>query len=194
MSVFCLIDRSGSMASCADDTIGGFNTFIKNQPSNTMISLSLFDHEIKHVYTKVANDVEPLDHTTFVPRGSTALLDAIGKVIKSVPHGTVKPIIMILTDGLENSSRVYTKMHINDLITEKRLYEWEFIFLAANQDAIQAAGEIGIPEMSALSFNTDNVKNAFRSVSAAVGRKRTGDTQTVQFSQDERMESTGSCV
>ena len=132
MSVFCLIDRSGSMASCADDTIGGFNTFIKNQPSNTMISLSLFDHEIKHVYTKVANDVEPLDHTTFVPRGSTALLDAIGKVIKSVPHGTVKPIIMILTDGLENSSRVYTKMHINDLITEKdytngSLFSWQRI-------------------------------------------------------------------
>jgi hypothetical protein len=176
------------MESCIDDTIGGYNTFIKSQPLDSILSLTLFDNEIIHMYKKPISGVVPLSRNNYIPRGSTALLDAIGYIIKQVPNDEIKPILVILTDGFENSSKLYTKLHINDLITEKRKLGWEFIFLAANQDAIATASEIGIGEMSALTFNTENVSGAFRSVSSAVSRTRTG--ARVEFSQEERV---GSC-
>ena len=191
MAVYCLLDRSGSMANCVDDTIGGFNTFMKTQPPETIISLTLFDHEIETLYTQQVRDAPLLDTKTFVPRGATALLDSIGHVIKMIPVDAVKPTVVILTDGFENSSKKYTKFHINDLITEKKKLGWEFVFLAANQDAIQAASDIGISESSAMTFSTETVVNAFRGVSQAISRNRTGETQGVEFSQLERASSIG---
>jgi hypothetical protein len=188
MAVYCLIDRSGSMASCVDDTIGGFNTFLQSQSPETIVSLTLFDNEITPLYTKKALEADLLTTETFVPRGSTSLLDAIGHVIKSVPSGEV-PTIVILTDGFENTSKKYTKLHINDLITEKKNLGWNFVFLAANQDAIQSAGELGIPEGSALTYDNGSVASAFKSASNAIERLRTGETQKVQFTQEERSQA-----
>ena len=190
MAVYCLLDRSGSMANCVDDTIGGFNTFMKTQPPETIISLTLFDHEIETLYTQQVRDAPLLDTKTFVPRGATALLDSIGHVIKMIPSTEVKPTIVILTDGFENSSKKYTKFHINDLITEKKKLGWEFVFLAANQDAIQAANELGISESSAMNFIAETVGCAMKSASEAITRTRTGETQKVEFSQLDRMAST----
>jgi hypothetical protein len=179
------------MSNCVDDTIGGFNTFMKNQPPDTTISLTLFDNEIETLYTQLVKDVPLLDTKTFVPRGSTALFDSIGHVIKMVPIDEVKPTIVILTDGFENSSTKYTKFHISDLITEKKKLGWEFVFLAANQDAIQAASDIGISESSAMTFSTETVADAFKGVSQAISRNRTGETQGVEFSPLERASSIG---
>jgi uncharacterized protein with von Willebrand factor type A (vWA) domain len=191
MAVYCLIDRSGSMETCIDDTIGGFNTFVKDQSPDTMLSLTLFDNEIKHVYTKKVSEIEPLDRKTYIPRGGTALLDAIGYIIKSVPPNET-PCIVILTDGCENSSKKYTKLHISDLIREKKKMDWTFVFLAANQDAIESAGELGIPETSALTFDTRNVESAFRSVSHSIRRQQTGETQGVEFTPLERSQAVSS--
>ena len=184
-SIYCVLDRSGSMKDCLSDTIGGFNTFLTEQDTSTILSLTLFDNEITQVYKKAVRDVEPLNTKTYVPRGGTALLDAIGHVIKSVPIDET-PSIVILTDGFENSSIKYSKLHINDLIEEKKKAGWTFVFLAANQDAIQSASELGIPEHSALTFNTRNVKGAFRTVSCGLKRQATGETQGVRFSEEER--------
>jgi hypothetical protein len=173
------------MSSCLSDTIGGFNTFLKDQDPDTVLSLTLFDNEISQVYKKDVRDIEPLNAKTYVPRGGTALLDAIGHVIKSVPADET-PSIVILTDGFENSSTKYSKLHINDLIEEKKKFGWTFVFLAANQDAIQSAQELGIPEQSALTFDTRNVSGAFRTVSCGLKRQSTGETQGVQFNEDER--------
>jgi len=191
MSIYCLIDRSGSMHSCVDDTIGGFNTFLKEQDPETTLSLTLFDNEITHMYTKKVKDADLLTVKTFVPRGSTSLLDAIGQTIKSIPSGE-KPTIVILTDGFENTSKKYSKLHINDLITEKKNLGWSFVFLAANQDAIQTASDLGIPEMSALTFDTSQVASAFRSASKAVHRSLKGETQGVEFTEMERATSIAS--
>jgi hypothetical protein len=183
--IYCLIDRSGSMSECIDDTIGGFNTFVKNQDPETVISLTLFDHETNTMYKTSVKDAPILDKKTFVPRGSTALLDSIGYIIKSVPSDEI-PVIVILTDGQENSSKKYTKFHINDLITEKKKLGWNFVFLAANQDAIESAGELGIPADSSLTFETKTVETALRSASEAIRRQRGG---RIEFSQLERTES-----
>lgn len=183
--MYCVIDRSGSMASCLDDTIGGFNAFLKDQDPDTVLSLTLFDNEIRTMYKKPVREIEPLNTKTYVPRGGTALLDAIGTVIKSVPSDE-KPSIVILTDGSENSSTKYSKMHINDLIEDKKKLGWTFVFLAANQDAIQSAQELGIPGESSLTFDTRNVTGAFRSMSSALKRQSSGESQGVQFSEAER--------
>jgi len=189
--IYCVIDRSGSMANCLDDTIGGFNTFLKEQPPDALMTTFLFDNEVQELYRcRQVSKVEPLTPSTYRPRGGTALLDAIGHAMKVASNCTADNVTMvILTDGAENSSKYYTKTAIRDLVDLHHREGWKFIFLAANQDAILAGGELGIPEHSSLTFNTDNIKDVFRCASNAIQRTRTGETQEVEFSQVERAAS-----
>jgi hypothetical protein len=140
-----LLDRSGSMESCRDDTIEGFNSFIDTQkPLGGTMTLVLFDHEVQVLYenTPIA-EVKPLDRDTFVPRGATALYDALGYVTKmKLPRESV---IIVLTDGDENASEVYTSSHVKDLIENKQTNDgWSFVYLGANQDTIINASRLGI--------------------------------------------------
>ena len=115
-----LLDVSGSMESCWDDTIGGFNAFVNDQKATGgTLTLIQFDHEYQVTFerTKI-EDVQPLTRATYKPRGSTALLDAIGRLIKEW-KGSANPSVVILTDGLENASHKFTKAHIKDLIETK---------------------------------------------------------------------------
>lgn len=191
-SIYFVLDRSGSMASCIDDTIGGFNHFVNQQkldnPKGTM-SLFLFSNDIKNIYeNKNIKDVEKLTYKTYVPSGSTSLLDAIGETIKKADTSH-KPLVVILTDGQENSSKSYTLLHIKDLIEMKKKGGWEFVFLGANQDAIETGGHLGIPEQSAMTFNQENVYNAFEGLSSALGRQVSGQDENVQFTGLERAAS-----
>ena len=197
MSVYCVIDRSGSMQACKTDTIGGFNAFLEEQDPETIININLFDHEYKELYSGLVKDAPKLSEKTFVPRGNTALLDAIGKTIKKADGAGASgtPIIVILTDGDENSSHEYNKLHIKDLIEDRTKLGWNFVFLAANQDAIMSAKEYGMSPLSAMTFTPDNVDVALRSASSAIKRSRgTQNTQgtPVMFSQEEREESMAS--
>lgn len=164
--VVSIVDRSGSMQEIAGDAIGAFNSFIEDQkkhPGEATFSLVLFNHE----YTKVCSgvniqDAEPLDNEKYVPAGTTALLDAIGRTIDDVGKrlGDMKDedrpekvIVGILTDGLENTSSDYNRQQVFDRIKEQReKYNWEFIFLAANQDAVQEGAKIGIDPRLAFNF------------------------------------------
>ena len=160
-----LLDRSGSMASILNDTIGGYNSFIKSQSADGgTMSLYLFDHEVNEVYTDVPIDkVEPLTVETFIPRGSTALLDAIGYVLKKE---TKKSVMIILTDGEENASTKFTHAHIKDL-TEMHVKEgWDFVYLGANQDAFAAGAKLGIA--TTCTFDTNKTPQLFAAVSAAM--------------------------
>ena len=189
MTIYCVIDRSGSMETCKSDTIGGFNAFLSEQDPETIININLFDHKYKELYTGLVKDAPTLTTGTFVPRGNTALLDAIGKTIKKVSESEGPPIIVILTDGEENASMEYTKHHIKDLIEEKTKQGWNFVFLGANQDAIMSAAEYGMSPHSAMTFSPDNVSVALKSASSAI--KRSKGTPIV-FSQNEREDSVAS--
>ena len=190
--IYFVLDRSGSMASCVDDTIGGFNTFIDNQKKDNMeayMSLYLFDNEYTSLYeNKLISEVLNLDTKTYVPRGSTSLLDAIGCTIKTAEK-TDNNIIVILTDGFENTSKTYTKCHVKDLIEMKEHMGWNFVFLAANQDAISTAQSLGINSNGAMTFDQDCLHEAFEGLSAAVSRKATGKDSNVQFTGFERSAS-----
>lgn len=164
VEIVCVIDRSGSMLSIAQDAIGGFNNFLRNQKAlsgEANLTLVLFDNEYQ-----VAVDrgdlqlVKELDCGTFKPRGSTALYDAIGKAINEIgaklDSDETKPdkvIFVILTDGEENSSKEFTQEKIAEMIQHQQdKYSWEFIFLAANQDAFAAGHALNIRAHNTANF------------------------------------------
>jgi uncharacterized protein YegL len=189
--IICIVDRSGSMAQITSDAIGGFNTFLqaqKEEPGEARLSLVLFDHEYLLVHDAVPiATVPPLTGETYVPRGTTALLDAIGRTIAAVgerlaatpePERPGKVIVAILTDGLENASREYTHERISEMIRHQREeYAWEFVFLAANQDAIAAAVSLSINAKDAYSFDAsaDGIVAAYARMSEEVSFKRRMD-------------------
>jgi Mg-chelatase subunit ChlD len=172
-SLIFLLDRSGSMELCRDDTIGGFNSFVKDQAViGGKLTLIQFDHEIQTTYTNVElKDIVPLTIETFQPRGSTALLDAIGETIKS-PKCT-HPVVIILTDGQENSSTKFTKAHIKDLIEQKTKDGWTFMYLGANQDAFAEAGAMGIGPACTMNYDANKTPEAFRALSQTVSQRAT---------------------
>ena len=188
-----LLDRSGSMESCLKDTIYGFNAFVREQAPTSTLSLYLFNNTFEIVYeNKKIKDVEKLD---FRPRGGTALLDAIAQTIEQVEKNNtqrwadlddVGNVIVILTDGEENSSTKYTKGDINDMIATKKAQGWKFVFLGANQDAIKNAVDMGIGRDAAMDFDTANVGEVMRSASSALSRCVTGETQDIVFTIEER--------
>ena len=191
-SIDFILDRSGSMHTCVNDTLGGFNFFVESQKKDNpegKMSLILFAHDFEYIYKdKCVKNLENLHPNEYFPRGTTALLDAIGKTIKN-SKDKKNHMIVILTDGEENSSKKYTLDHINDLIEMKKKEGWQFVFLGANQDAIKTGNNLGIPENSAMTFNQENVYNAFEGLSCAIGRQVSGQDETVQFSCLERMAS-----
>ena len=177
--IVCIIDRSGSMDTIRESAIAGFNEFLRSQKAIDLpatLTLVLFDdqYEVPFDRTPLAN-VPELDTRTFVPRGQTALLDAIGKTITASWLDAPGPVIVsILTDGQENASHEYTNLHINQLIADRRLRSWDFIFLAANQDAIASATKLGMTADSAFQFvaNESGMLNAMACMSARVSTKR----------------------
>jgi hypothetical protein len=180
-----LLDVSGSMESCWDDTIGGFNTFLADQKAmGGTLTLILFDHEYQLLYEcKPIDDVPPLTRETYKPRGSTALLDAIGRAIKEVKTQTI-PSFIILTDGYENASKKYTKAHIKDLISERQTKDgWTFAYLGANQDAFAEAGSLGIAPGCTMNYDGNRTPEAFTRLSAAVSCQASGQTPTIDLSQ-----------
>jgi len=171
-SLVFLLDRSGSMESCWDDTIGGFNSFVKDQAAlGGKLTLIQFDHEYFMSYeNKPLKEIEPLTRETFKPRGSTALLDAIGRALKECKTESI-PMIIILTDGQENASRTYTKAHIKDLIFERQKEGWTFMYLGANQDAFTEAGSIGIAPGNTMNYDVNKTPDVFRALSATVSQR-----------------------
>lgn len=141
-----LIDRSGSMYGSEEDTIGGFNSFIEKQKSKegtTRVTTILFDHEYELLYKrKPIDDVDKLTKDTYYVRGSTALLDAIGKTITTLDREIEnKVLFVIMTDGMENASVEFSKSQISNMIKN---HSWEFIFIGADIDSYSEARSMGI--------------------------------------------------
>lgn len=183
-----ILDRSGSMHSLCSEAIGGFNAFVESQraaPGTADLSLLLFDHEYTPVLENVdLRTVQPLTAETYQPRGTTALLDAIGRTIDDLGTRLAalperarpgKVIVAILTDGFENASRRYTRERVSAQIRhQQEKYDWEFVFLAANQDAIASAAALSIAAGDAVSFDATaaGVREAYAMLDREVSRRR----------------------
>jgi len=191
--IVAVFDKSGSMGKIKSDVIGGFNEFLKGQQElegEANLTLVLFDTNYKIAYKGVPiRDVQPLNEDTYVPGGWTALLDAVGISIhetkERLSSELVEPkvIFLIMTDGEENKSREYQRSQIFDSITEQTEKGWEFIFLGANQDAIQEGGHLGITADKAYTYSSD-ARGTRAAYSAKIGTAVAGFRATGEL--DER--------
>jgi len=194
-----ILDRSGSMESCKESTVSGFNEFIRTQkelPGEAMVKLVQFDDRYETVWDMNLMSCPELNQNTFVPRGSTALLDAQGRTIVELGQELAalpekdrpsRVIVVTLTDGLENASRQYGLDQISAMIREQRdKYSWDFVFLGANQDAIKTGAAMGVPRGSAMSYSTSRAGMAatMAAVSNYVGSYRAGAAPA--FSAEQR--------
>ena len=183
-----ILDRSGSMSGLESDTIGGFNSMIAKQQKEegeAIVSTVLFDDETDVIHDRVAiGEVKKLTEDDYYVRGCTALLDAVGGAIHHIGNvhkyareedRPAKTLFVITTDGLENASRHYSFKDVKKLIKrQQEKYNWEFLFLGANIDAIEVAGNMGISRDRAANYNCDEVGTAlnYQVLEAAVTRVR----------------------
>jgi hypothetical protein len=171
IDIIFLLDRSGSMYGSENDTIGGFNSFIENQKrdeANGKVTTILFDHGYEVLYKrKDLYDVEKLTTNEYYVRGSTALLDAIGRTIVTLDKEIDNKVLFVITtDGYENSSKEFTKNQIKNMIKN---HNWEFIYLGADIDSYSEAANIGIRRDRVANYKktSESINDMYTSVDKA---------------------------
>ena len=212
--LYFLLDRSGSMESIRTDVVGGFDAFIAEQrelPGRCRVSLAQFDDQYEEVYAdRPIDGVPSLD---LRPRGSTAMLDAIGRLIVSTGErlaalpedrrpGTV--LIGIMTDGMENASREFTRHQVRAMIKrQSSQYDWTFLYLGANQDAVEVGTDIGIDPGLAVTYAPSRAAEAMvatsQNVAAMRGAVMAGAPimrarESARYSSDQRSDLAGDNV
>jgi hypothetical protein len=185
--IICILDRSRSMSSIMDDSIGGFNTFIKQQkelPDKATLTVALFDDKYELLYDNVdIKDVKEITNKEWFPRGTTALYDAIGEIINDVKlnHARLgeeapsKVLVCVVTDGYENNSKAYKD-------------DWNFIYLAANQDAFSIGSSFGISGGNTYTYaaSTDGVFNMTTTLNDAAVSYRSMTTSDDNFNSSSK--------
>lgn len=189
--IIMIVDRSGSMQSCRAATEEGINGLFAGQAEDdgdggwATASLYQFDTDHDVVFAHVPLGDVPAYR--LVPRGGTALLDAIGfaftregewlaSLAEHERPGTV--IAVIATDGMENSSREYRRPQIQEMIKhQQEAYSWQVLFIGANMDAVQVATSYGIPAQQSMTFRASpaGASSSLASVHSAMSRGRRGE-------------------
>ncbi len=182
--LYFLLDRSGSMQSIKTDTEGGFDAFIEEQRASVegecRVTLAQFDNDYELVFSSVPlAQVGPL---TLTPRGSTALLDSMGRLITDAGAelaaleedqrpGTV--VVAIMTDGLENASKEWTRPAIKSLVEQQtQQYNWQFLYMGADQDAIEVGTAMGVSADHSVTYSRGRAREAMAATSAVVSGLR----------------------
>ena len=202
VEVVFILDRSGSMSGLEADTIGGFNSTLSKQQEEdggVIWSTVLFDDKHEVIHDRVNLEyVKELTEDEYYVRGSTALLDAIGRSVHHI--GNVhkyarredipdKTMFVITTDGMENSSYEYSYSSVKKMIErQQKKYGWEFIFLGANMDAVGEAGRLGIRAERAARFmnDEDGIMRNYEAVGKAMCYAREGSVIRADFLDDVR--------
>lgn len=177
-----VIDESGSMMGLEKDTVGGCNRVLeanRELPGRCRMTTWFFSNDAHRVQDHVdVRDAEPFSTKTYRPHGCTALLDAMGEAIQDTERlqtlGTgaaekSRVVFVVMTDGEENASRHFTSEQVKHMVREREAEGWEFLFLAANIDAVEAAGSVGIRADRAASFSASprGIETGFDAVAEA---------------------------
>lgn len=175
--IMVILDRSGSMGKVYDDTIGGFNEWLKTvaegqkQGDDVRISVTIFDTVVEQTVVRVPIRACPALGTTanpFVPRGGTALLDAVGRTLTEHKDTITKgkrALAVIITDGGENSSREWSSKMVGDLIAKlDKSKRWSFVYLGSGIDAWANARTFAPQTLRAqtFSYDPDHTRTAYR--------------------------------
>lgn len=196
-----VVDRSGSMASIRSDMEGGIKTLLEEQakePGTCFVTIAQFDTEYELLFEAIP--VAEVTGYELVPRGRTTLLDAIGRTIDQVRQSVEKSpksrrpghvIFAVVTDGLENASREWSRDKVMAAVKEQMDAGWHFTFLGANQDAIQEGGNLGVGAAAAITFDPSpaGVRAAMSSFSASARRLRSGAASDLSYTEEERRRS-----
>ena len=198
-----VIDRSGSMASIREDMEGGIKTLLEEQATENgicLVTLAQFDDQYELLAEGVP--VRELLPYHLVPRGSTAVLDAIGRTVSHM-HSSVEAldsserpghiIVAVITDGMENASKEWSRLQVMDSVKARVDEGWHFTFLGANQDAIREGGSIGVAPGSSMTYaaTPTGTHEAVRAASASMGRMGRGEAESLEFTEDERRRAAG---
>ena len=178
LDLVLVLDKSGSMYGLEKDTIGGYNSMIdkeKDLDVDTKVTTVLFNNNIDVVTDRAdINSIAKMTDKDYRVGGTTALLDAVGSTIAKVsdtPGITDKDhkvVFVIITDGLENASKEYSKATIQNMISDKKAQGWDFVFLGANIDAASEAKDIGIDADHAVKYRNTSagVQQNFAAIAA----------------------------
>ena len=188
VQIICILDRSGSMSKLAADTIGGYNSFIAQQKSKegaAQVTTVLFDNEYEKITEAVdLQKVPELTSAEYFARGSTALLDAVGRTLTetlaNMERDKICPakrrvLVLIMTDGYENASKEFSKAQVKALVeATTKQYDWNYLFIGANIDAASEAGGIGIDSRHAANYapTGKGVRESFDRMNAAAEEVR----------------------
>lgn len=179
--VSVILDKSGSMSTKVQDVIGGFNTYVDELRKQTEVdfrfTLTLFDTDFVEKYlNEPLSSIKHLNEQTYQPGGSTALNDAIGRTVQLIagdkPEGKV--IVVIMTDGEENSSHEYTTEAVKSLIQQKEKDGWAFVFLGASPDVWQQGMGYGIAAANIAQYDPGNYQGTFVATAHATSSSATG--------------------
>jgi hypothetical protein len=202
-----ILDRSDSMQACKTDAEGGLNHFIQEQkqlPGEAIFTLVQFDTEYECVHR--ALPIRDVPACTLEPRGSTALLDAVGRTIEETGKRLAatpeqeRPglvVMVIVTDGEENASHTFTLDRVKAMIDHQQsVYKWRFTYLGANQDSFAAAGGIGIAANDAADFQYGTTRAMYTAVTNRLCRMRAASQRgesvsEIMFTPEERREMKG---
>jgi len=186
-----VLDESTSMGSVRNETLTGINEQIKTIKSlekkfpdhKYYVSIVKFSTIAKHLIQELpADKVEELSSNDYMPSGWTALHDAIGmgittlntKIKSKLDSGEASALVVIITDGEENSSKEYNSNKIKDLITNlEKTGMWTFTFIGANQDAVLTARSLGVSLGNTVNYNASGAGTnlAFMSVNSALSKR-----------------------
>lgn len=195
--LLAIVDRSGSMTTCANEMRGALNALFDDQATldgECVVDYVQFDHD----YEVVFEDTPVADaHAVLDPRGSTALLDAIGRAttalgrkLEALPEDERpdKVIVAVITDGYENSSKEWNADKVKALIKQQEeKYAWDFTFLGANIDAVAVGGMFGFDPNKSLTFNTRNTGDTIGTMSGYIGATRSG--VNASYSDEDRQKA-----
>jgi hypothetical protein len=196
-SINVIIDQSDSMHNLANDTIGGFNSFLADQKALTgeaVLTLCTFntDYRLVHDFVHLSG-IPDLSSKSYAPSGGTALLDAMGTTITEVGKKLAamkeedrpsKVIFLIITDGQENSSKTYRKQQIADMVKHQQdTYSWEFVFMGANIDAMAEGSSLGISTRNTMNYapTAAGTKSLYRSISENMSSYRSSGSSRANF-------------
>lgn len=194
--ILFVLDESGSMAIVRDKTISGFNEFVANLKNDhgeasVVFSLVKFNTEFKPVFvSKSLNILPELDYSNYSPSGLTALFDAVAYGVNTILSGMPdedRALVIIMTDGEENSSKEFNREQIFNLIAEKEQSgNWTFTYLGANQDSWLAGESIHIPKGNVANYDAYNPQAAMHSVYVATSSfLNTNESQSRNFYESD---------
>lgn len=204
-SLNVILDRSGSMAGIIDETIEGFNSFVKDQSAldgEAYLTLAVFDDQYELIHDNIKlSDVPKLTSKEYSARGWTALLDAVGKTINATgakldalpeEEKPSKVLFLIMTDGAENYSKEFHANQIKEMIEhQKEKYSWEFVFIGANIDTIAAGASIGVAAANSYAYTPTSAgtHRLFKGLSSATANYRSSPVRSSYVMVDPTKEN-----